>query len=249
MSISAGGYFPEVPVLLPDELRPRLETLAAFVTAVHATADDAQHSPEDRAAQLKQIEPPDDLPADCVSRLIQAAEKDLRTSRIRNWSELISYGRFAAAPIGAYVASLCGEGDGAGRAAESLALAVFLVLLTARCADDYRRQDRVYLPAAWMREAGCDATALGGDRTDAPLRAVLDAMLEGADRLIAEATPTFPLIRHRRLRCQAWVVTALTRRQAALLRRADPLAGPARLSRVARIRCHLAGVIRGIMRR
>ncbi|MHA1114020.1 MAG: squalene/phytoene synthase family protein, partial [Alphaproteobacteria bacterium] len=147
---------------------------------------------------------------------------------------------------GRFVLDLHGEDRNAWPAADALCAALQILNHLQDCKDDFLRLDRVYIPDAWLREAGLTADALAAPRADAALRGVLDRTLDGVDRLLATAAALPGAIRHRGLRLETAVILSLAIALRRALARRDPLAGRVRLSPPARIHAALIGLARGL---
>ncbi len=183
------------------------------------------------------------IDAATATRVLEAFDKLRRTPRFRRWSELLAWCRFAAGPAARHVLAVHGEEAGFVPAAEALGTAVMLLLVVRNCAADYAA-GRVLLPADWLKEAGCDEATLGAKRASPELRAVLDRVLDRAERMIAEARPGVMAVREPGLKRWGSVALALAGAWARRLRRRDPLRRPASLSRPRRLAAMAAGIVR-----
>lgn len=266
--------FPVASRLIPAELRPLVLAFYAFARAADDIADTPGGDPEDgrRAlAALDAILAGDPAPADAAPpaaraaaealrdgltargvsvqharHLLQAFQRDLRKNRTDSWSDLLTYCRYSAAPVGRFLLELHGEDRSVWGAADALCAALQILNHLQDCQADYRRLDRVYIPANWLRDAGLTADALAAPRSDPALRGVFDLTLEGVDRLLAAAAPLPAAIRHRRLRLEASVILSLAQALRRALGRRDPLAARVRLSPPARLWAGLIGLARGL---
>lgn len=248
--------FPVASRLIKPELRQHIRAFYAFVRTADDVADAADLDPATKLARLDALEralladPMEDggpavaralrrslsetgLGAEHARHMLQAFRKDAATPRTRSWSDLLTYCRYSAAPVGRYLLALHGEGQAAIPAADALCAALQILNHLQDCGPDYRRLDRVYLPADWLRQAGAGAEMLGAPRAAPPLRAVMDRTLEGVARLIATARPLPGLIADRGLRREAAVILAIARALARRLARRDPLQSRVRLSKAA----------------
>lgn len=194
------------------------------MSSAREIARDGTRTPEQRQELLRDLENHIHGGGEVVLCLCQAASKEIVTERFRNWSELISWAGYAAAPMGRLVLKLHEEGRAAAPSLESLYSAYCILSHVAKCGDDYRRHGRVYIPADWMRRAGADADHLSGSRSAPELRAALDQVLDGVDRLLAAARPAAGLIRNRRLKRGISTAQLVAVSWSRRLRREDPLA-------------------------
>jgi phytoene/squalene synthetase len=258
--------------LLPRRTRPQVEALVAFLGDASALARDSAVAPEERLARiaawdailagegaasadvarvaaLRDALAAAGLSVEPLRQMLQGAAKIVRTTRMRRWSELLSYCRFAAAPAGRHVLALHGEDKRLVPAAEALAVAIRLTAIASHCGADYAAGGRIYLPADWMRDAGCAESDLAGARASPALRAVLARLDERVRHLMAEARPGVASIRDPKLRRFAEAVAALAEAHARAIARRDPLRGTVRLSAPRRWHCIALGVVRATRRR
>jgi phytoene/squalene synthetase len=230
--------------LLPRRTRPQVEALVTFVATASAVARDPAVAAEQRLARLTAWDAvlagerpagDDDVygtlgvlaaaetPSEPLRLLLQGAAKDVRTTRMRRWSELLSYCRFAAAPAGRFLVELHGEDRSLVPAAEALAVAIRLTAVASDCGTDYASGGRIYLPADWMREAGCGEADLAASRASPALRTVLARLDDRVRHLMGEARPGLAAIADPGLRRFAVSVAALAELQARAIARRDPL--------------------------
>jgi phytoene/squalene synthetase len=244
--------------LLPRRTRPRVEALLTFFAAASAVARNPAVEAERRLARLASWDavlagkaPPDDDDASGLLRelaaagtsseplrlLLQGAAKDVRTMRMRRWSELLSYCRFAAAPAGRYLVDLHGEHRTLVSAVEALAVAIRLTAVASDCGADYASGGRIYLPADWMREAGCADSDLAESCASPALRTVLARLDDRVRHLLGEARPGLAAIANPGFRRFATSVAALAELQSRNILRHDPLRRPVKPSALAYWSC------------
>ena len=187
--------------------------------------------------------------------LLQAFERDVRQPQTESWSDLLTYCRYSAAPVGRFLLELHGELDHTHRSAETqrasdaMCAALQIINHIQDCQRDLIELDRLYVPLAWLRSAKLKPDTLREPAASPELRAVLDRMLVGTDLLLHSARPLVGLIRDRRLRIEAAVVYLLARRMARRLRKADPLQGRPRLSAAEKALCAGHGLLIGLLER
>lgn len=194
------------------------------VSSAREIARDGKRTPEQRQDSLRDLENHVHGGGEVALCLFQAASKEIVTERFRNWSELISWAGYAAAPMGRWVLKLHEEGKAAAASVESLYSAYCIMSHVARCGDDYRDHGRVYIPADWLRRAGADVEHLSGSSAAPELRAVLDQVLDGVDRLLISAQPAADLISDRQLKLGISTAQHVAKAWSNRLRRLDPLA-------------------------
>jgi farnesyl-diphosphate farnesyltransferase len=260
--------FPVASRLIPAALRPHVHRFYLCVRAADDVADSPDLAPADKIALLEAMdaalrgEGADDhatrrasdfrasaletgVTVEHARHLLQAFTMDVTKLRYRNWSELVNYCLYSAAPVGRYLLDLHGEDQSARPATDALCIALQILNHLQDCGDDYRELDRVYIPEPWLKEAGLEVSALGAGPSGPAMRGVLDRMLDRTDELIVRAAAGPPMIRHRGLRLETAVIVAIARRLSARLRRRDPLAGRVELGAWDKAVAFSAGVVRG----
>ena len=161
-----------------------LAQLRQRLAAVYAGRPQASAVDRAFAWTVTQFEIPRALP----EALLEGFDWDLRRRRYETLDELQAYAARVAGSVGAMMAVLMG-----GRRADVLARACDLGIamqLTniARDVGEDARAGRLYLPLAWLREAGIDAEAwLARPVFSAPLGAVVARLLHAADVLYARS--------------------------------------------------------------
>ena len=185
------------------------------------------------------------LALDLLRHLLQAFEADARNRRCRNWSDLLAYCRYSAAPVGRFLIDLHDQSREAWPASDALCAALQIVNHLQDCKADWRELRRLYIPEAWLAEAELEATNLLADSCSPAMRGVLDRVLDGVDRLNAAASPLPRQIAERGLRMEAAGILAISRRLAAKLRRRDPLARRVALSRLDKAIALASGIVQG----
>ncbi|MCH8197411.1 MAG: squalene/phytoene synthase family protein [Proteobacteria bacterium] len=181
--------------------------------------------------------------------VLEACQLEAVKDRYRDWSELLSYLSFKAAPAARFMLELHGEARSGLAPAEALCMASHMVHLLNNCRGDYLERGRVYLPESWFTGADAETQALGGTSAAPELRAVFDQASAAIAGLLRTAAPVVRSIGNRGLRMEAALMLSRTERLAAKLARRDPLRRPVTLSRLERLSAGLSGAIGGILRR
>ena len=125
-----------------------------------------------------------DLPLELVAALLEGFEWDAEGRRYETIEDLQGYGARVAGSVGAMMAVVMRT-----RSEQALARACDLgvaMQLTniARDVGEDARFGRLYLPLAWMREAGLDPDAwLANPAFDARIASVVDRLIKAADEL------------------------------------------------------------------
>ena len=264
--------FPVGSWLLRAALRPHIAAFYAYARAIDDIADNPDLPAADKVARLDGFDravrgvdtaDPAFRKAHAIRRslddtrvthrhctdLIRAFKQDATKLRYEDWDELMGYCDLSAAPVGRYLVDLHGEPARAYPASDALCNALQVLNHLQDCGPDYRRLDRVYLPRAWMAEAGARVEALAGDRSTPALRRVLDRCLDATDRLLALAERLPAELGGVRFAMEAAAIVAIARKLGAELRRRDPLAERVALSRAQFAACCARGVGRVLLGR
>ena len=269
---AAEENFPVGSRLLPARLRPHVATFYAFARAIDDIADNPRLVPADKIDRLDGFaravsgtggRDPAFGKAHALRRslvetgvthrhgvdLTSAFKQDAVKLRYEDWDDLIDYCNRSAAPVGRYLVDLHGESDAAYPASDALCNALQVLNHLQDCGDDYRTLNRVYLPRRWMVEAGMDVDVLGGGRSPAALRRVLDRCLDATDGLLSSAECLPGQLRDFRLAMEAAAIVAIARKLGRELRRRDPLAERVVLTRWQFGACFVLGVGRVALRK
>lgn len=237
--------FPVGSWLIAAALRPHVRAFYAFARAADDVADRPDLTPDRKLARLGAFRDAllgsRDEPVAAVRLraslaatgvdarhaldLIEAFRQDAVQTRYADWAELMRYCARSASPVGRYLLELHGEDRAHFAASDPLCDALQVLNHLQDCGDDFRRLDRVYLPAAWLAAAGADARGLASPRASPALRAVLDRCLDRTDGLVARARELPLRLRNPRLAAEAAVIVGVAERLSRELRRRDPLAG------------------------
>ena len=269
---AADENFPVGSRLLPARLRPHVAAFYAYARAIDDIADNPDLDAADKVERLegfaraasgvdttgpafrKGHDLRRSLAATGVTHrhavdLTRAFKLDATKLRYADWDDLIEYCNFSAAPVGRYLVDLHGESIDAYPASDALCNALQVLNHLQDCRDDYLALNRVYLPQDWMSEADAGVEALGGARSSAALRRVLDRCLDATDGLLGVAELLPSRIRNLRFAMEAAAIVAIARRLSGELRRRDPLAERVVLTRTQFLSCFVFGIGRVLLRR
>lgn len=169
--------------------------------------------------------------------LLSAFMQDADKQRYASWDELIDYCRRSAAPVGRTVLEICGETEADLAASDALCNALQVMNHLQDCGRDYRLLDRIYLPQDWMTEAGARDAMLAEPEVSSPLRAVLDRCLTETAGLLRTANSLPGSINSWQLRIEVRIILFRAWALTEVLRGADPLAKPVKLSARQRAIC------------
>ncbi len=242
----------DAPDLAPET---KIAWLDALDTALErGLADDEPPAGLDPAAlvcatRTSEIFDDADLTPLHARHLLQAFRQDATKLRYRDWSDLLTYCRFSAAPVGRMLLDVHGENRDGWPASEALCASLQILNHLQDCKSDYQELDRVYLPEPWFTDEGITVDALAATQASAELRRVLDRTLEGVVRLNGQARPLIGHIRHISLRIEAAIIITIAEMLAAKLARRDPIARRVELTAAERLMAGIKGLARGLIAR
>jgi len=173
--------------------------------------------------------------------LLQAFMMDVTKSRYRNWSELINYCQYSAAPVGRYLLDLHGCKKHSQKGTDSLCIALQILNHLQDCKIDYVSLNRVYIPEEFFKIYETDVTVLGAQNTDLNFRCVLNEILTRTDELILVAKKEAWKISHRGLRFQTGIIIAIAKNLSKELRKRDPISERVELTKTQYLFCFLKG--------
>ncbi len=239
--------FPVASLILPARLRPAVFAFYDFARAADDIADHPTLSVNDKLTRLEAMDAhaahlgPQAAPH--ARALLTAFRRDAQNPPCRSWDDLMEYCRHSAMPVGRFLCDLHGESaDTVYPASDALCAALQILNHLQDCGKDWTGLARLYIPSDWLAEEGLTPSVLSERHTTAPLRRILDRLLDATDPLIDQAFHLPRLTRHRRLRLEAAVIVSIAKRLSNLLRRRDPLAETVRLSRFSTLSCVLPGL-------
>lgn len=235
--------FPVASRLVRAELRPAILAFYRFARAADDAADHATASAEQKLAQLDRLEAGlrgeaglsdegEDLRSVLQARgltdrhahdLLEAFRRDVTKRRYADWSELMDYCRFSAAPVGRFVLDLHGESDALWPLNDALCSALQVINHLQDCAKDYRSLDRVYVPVDRLAAEGLDVDCLSRSKGSPQLRRVIAGLARQAGALLDRSRPFAERIVDRRLALEVGVIQALAESLVRRLERRDPL--------------------------
>ncbi|MEK9683839.1 MAG: squalene/phytoene synthase family protein [Rhodospirillaceae bacterium] len=176
--------------------------------------------------------------------LIQAFKLDAKKSRYRNWSELINYCRYSAAPVGRYLLDLHEEkSPKIYPKTDALCLALQILNHIQDCHQDYQTLDRIYIPLDLLRKEGAKPESLGSSKSTPEIRRVFDTLLERTQNLLLEACKAPTEMKNRRLRIETSVIISLAQRLNHKLRFNDPIEQPVNLNKGEKVFSFIIGAL------
>ena len=247
LASASGENFPVASRLIRRDLRPAVLAFYRYARAADDVADDPASSKADKLARLAAFEagleraggqhhaivlrravaahPRGRALLRCALELLGAFRQDARGADYADWAALRAYCALSADPVGRFLLHLHEEGDETHEASDALCTALQVLNHLQDLRSDRDALGRVYLPAAWLAEAGARPADLSAPALSPAARAAVDRTLDACDDLLRDGAALPGLIRSRGLRAQAGATLFLAGRLSARLRRGDPLAG------------------------
>lgn len=234
--------FPVASRLVRAELRP---TILAFYRFARAADDVADHPTAEAGQKLAELDRLEAglrgesgsaegaaLRAALRARsltdrhaldLLEAFRRDVTKRRYADWSELMDYCRYSAAPVGRFVLDVHGEASALWPLNDALCAALQVINHLQDCAKDYRQLDRVYVPLDALNAAGLGVESLAGRQASPKLREVIAGLARRTGMLLDQSRPFADRIADRRLALEVGVIQVLADDLVRRLERRDPL--------------------------
>ncbi|HXW70128.1 MAG TPA: squalene synthase HpnC [Methylocella sp.] len=261
-----GENFPVASFIIAKRHRPVILAYYRFARGADDVADSPVLSPDAKLGWLDRFEATllgknDDIEAARPLRsqlaarkisarhaldLLHAFRMDAIKHRYANWSELMGYCAYSAAPVGRFVLDVHGESEETWPASDALCSALQIINHLQDCAKDYKILNRVYIPLDALAARGLDESALACSRAPAALRLVLRDLLCKNAELVALGSTLPAKVRDFRLCLETAVIAKLARRLDALLLDRDPLSESVHLRKAAVISLSSLGVADGL---
>ena len=163
--------------------------------------------------------------------LLHAFRQDATKQRYASWSELATYCRYSAMPVGRHVLDLHGEHMDSYAPSDALCAALQLLNHLQDAVVDLRLLDRCYLPGDMLASVGVTVADLSRPTLSTALRRLFDQLLDLTDAW-NEVGATLPrFVQDRRLRLETGVISGLSYRLQRRLRQEDAVAGRVKLRR------------------
>ena len=256
--------FPVGSILIAREHRPHVMAFYQFARAIDDIADSPDLTPDEKIERLNGFEAavmgerPQDSDYVIGHRchvmlkrtgitdqhcrdLIDAFRQDSVQVRYQDWQQLIDYCYRSASPVGRFLLDLHGEDKALYAASDPLCNALQVINHLQDMAEDYHEIDRVYVPEPWLKSAGLDVSVMTQKSMPAPLRAIVDRMLDSTEELLAESASLAGAMKDRRLAMETAAIQSLAERLCRELRRRDPLAERVKLDKVQMLVTAVAG--------
>ena len=178
--------------------------------------------------------------------LLRAFRMDAVKHRYANWSELMDYCAYSAAPVGRFVLDVHGESESTWPASDALCTALQIINHLQDCGADYRNLDRVYVPQDAFAAHGLRPDALAAAKASPELRAVLQGVARRTAPLVELGSCLPAQVRDFRLCLETAVIARLAGKLNALLLERDPLSEPVHLTKSGALAWSSIGVADGV---
>ena len=275
MRLGSDPDFSLMPELFAPPIRPHVRAFGRFVRLADSVTDSTLIGREEKLARLLGLEAAltggectlwsaesqrvaiglreslqtTGIPVDHVRHILQALRRDARGHVCVGWHDVLAYCRFAAAPIGRYMLHLLGEDQArCGRPADALSCGLRILRQLRDCGDPTIPFNRLCIPRAFLDDAMITPAHLRAPSAKGQARAVLDRVLDGVERLLADAAPLPGLIHDRGLRIHTVIVVCRAHKLVGRFRARDPLRERVELTPWQRRSCRWLGTVRGLAR-
>lgn len=206
--------FPVASRFLPERLREPIAVIYAFARTADDFADEGDLDPATRIAKLTaydaqldaiaagdKVDDPvfvaladvirrHDLPMSLFHDLLTAFRMDVTQKRYANYEEVLYYCRHSANPVGRLLLHLYHLATPVNLAhSDAICSALQLINFWQDLGQDYRENNRIYLPQDEMAKYGVSEDHLRHGRTDAAMRALMDFQIERTRRLLLSGAP------------------------------------------------------------
>ncbi len=203
--------FPVASRLLPRQTRDAVAVIYAFARQADDIADEGELNTAHRLALLddytaklhqlgndSQIEDPvfialNDvvrrchLPVQLFHDLLSAFRQDITKTRYANFAEVLDYCRRSANPVGRLLLHLHGEASEENLIlSDQVCSALQLINFLQDLQQNYRENNRIYLPQDEMQRFGIDESWLQAERNDARMHALIAFQLQRIEAMMLE---------------------------------------------------------------
>ncbi len=192
--------FPVASRLLPREMRDGVAAIYAFARRADDIADEGDADTHTRllqldayAEKLEQLSSADDpvfialadliprydLPTELFHDLLSAFRQDVTTTRYENFDAVLDYCRRSANPVGRLLLYLSGSASEENlRLSDQICSALQLINFMQDMEQDYRENNRIYLPQDEMDRFGVTEIDIAEQQNSATVCALIDFQLE-----------------------------------------------------------------------
>jgi hydroxysqualene synthase len=258
--------FPVASLLIAPKHRAAILAYYRFARAADDVADSPSLTPDDKLAGLDLFEATllghcDTIKSALTLRVVLAERKlpprhaldllrafrmDAVKQRYADWSELMNYCAYSAAPVGRFVLDVHGESEVTWPASDALCTALQIINHLQDCGADYRKLNRIYIPQDVLAAQGLGTEALGAAKASPALRMALHETAQRNAPLVAAGAKLPQAVRDFRLCLETAVIAQLARRLNSFLLERDPLSEDVHLTRLRTLIYSGFGVAQGL---
>ncbi|MBD3669486.1 MAG: squalene synthase HpnC [Gammaproteobacteria bacterium] len=206
--------FPVASIFLPRRLRPAVTVIYCFARNADDLADEGDISQEERLSALDMMgeelekiqnkESSDDpvfialadvinkyeIPIEPFYDLLSAFRQDVTKTRYRDFGELMSYCRRSANPVGRILLYLYSEANERNIAlSDGICSALQLINFLQDIEQDYRENNRIYLPLEEMQKYHVTEMHIRNRLSDYSVKRLLDFQIERARKMLKAGAP------------------------------------------------------------
>lgn len=206
--------FPVASWLLPARLRAPIAAIYAFARLADDYADEGDLDTVTRINKLAECDQrlqelalgivPDDpvyialndaiqrfeLPVPLFHDLVSAFRQDVTTHRYANFADIMDYCRRSANPVGRLLLQLADVASNDNcRLSDKVCSGLQLINFYQDISQDYRENNRIYLPLDEMQAAGISARHIAQQTSDPALRNFMTQQYQRAARMLCEGMP------------------------------------------------------------
>ena len=183
--------------------------------------------------------------------LLKAFTLDAKKKRYKNWSDLVSYCKYSANPVGRFFIYLTYENNNHSfedekkifKSSDNLCTALQIINHIQDCKDDYLKHDRVYIPLDYFQKYSLNVKVLKEDKSPIDFIFLKNDLISETERLLSQIKIGLNLIKDWRLRKETFIILNIAKRLCFLLKKDDPLLKKIKLSRIDLIICFIKGIV------
>ena len=261
--------FPVGSVLIAARHRPAVLAFYRVARLADDIADDPSLAPKDKLDRLGLVEASllgqsHEIPAAVTLRavlaerslspshmldLLEAFRRDAVKDRYADWTELMDYCRYSAAPVGRFMLDVHGESQRLWPASDALCAALQVINHLQDCAKDYREMNRIYLPLDAFAAGSLGVEALGAPAASPPLRRLIAGLATRTETLLQASAGLARATADLRIGLEIGVIQSIAEALVRRLQRHDPLSQRVHLKRAEMFGFAAAGAAGVVVRR
>jgi squalene synthase HpnC len=216
LSLARNHYenFPVASLILPRKLRLAVAAIYAFARTADDLADEGPGDVKERLDKLDNyrntlermaanvvVDDPvfialadtvrqHHLPLQLLFDLLSAFRQDVTQKRYANFAELRDYCRRSADPVGRLLLHLNGSADELNlKLSDQICTSLQLINFLQDLEQDYRENDRIYIPLDEMAQHNVDESRFQQRRSDAAMQALLMLQINRARQMMLAGAP------------------------------------------------------------